>query len=262
MSLEHFSKIIYQDLPSQNLGFVEAGVFVCPSMIGLTLPTDMQDRDLYIYMCLYNQLMKKLALAKNERQGEAIVKIASKELGVSPDKFEKDTGKIYMVECLIANQMIPGNFQNIQSIFKRQEERSNEVLTDLERNIDETAKSIGSKLKNKVALNVQNVTSKRESVSDVPPPDTTPSQAPSFSTSVYAGNNQLALSTSTGADSKKDLGFLSTAKDFAMKPPVLIGSAVGAYFLLSKYVFNKEEQPVTRIRRKNRKKSKKKRYRS
>ena len=266
MSLPHFSKALYQDLPSQNLGFVEGGVLICPSMLGLTLPTDMQERDLYIYLCLYNQVMKKLSLAQNESQGKDVVRIASKELNVSKENFEKDTGKIYMLECLIANKVLPTNFNQIQTVFKTQQKRSEDLQKDLENSVDETAKSIGEKLRDKVALTVQNVNKEKEIEVAIRPPKTSSSQSP-LSQNQYAGSNALALGSPANPNdlpneivpNTEDENFLNSALSFASKPPVLIGGVVGAYFLLNKYVFTKDTTP--KKVRKNRK-SKKKRYRS
>jgi hypothetical protein len=267
MSLENFSKVLYQDLPSRNLGFVEGGVLICPSMIGLTLPTDLQDRDLYIYMCLYNQLMKKLASASNEVMGKAIVNEASKELEVPKDAFEKNTGQIYMLECLIAKQIIPSSFENIQAIFRSQEKRSKDLLVDLEKEVDDIAKEIGSNLKKKVALPVDNVKENKESVPPAPPPNTSKTQTPPLPQEDYSSSNALVLGAPANPSNvpntpqktdAKDSGILSSAKSFATKPPVIIGGVVGAYFLLNKYVFAKDQKK----RNPRKRKSKKGKYRS
>jgi hypothetical protein len=259
MSLEHFSKALYQDLPSQNLGFVEGGVLIYPSMIGLTLPTDMQERDLYIYLSLYTTVMDKLAMAENENEGKSLVEDTAKELDVSKDKFEKDTGKIYMLECLIANKVLPTSFNQIQTVFKTQRHRANQLLNDIQSDVDETAKDIGEKLKNKVALRINSVNNTKEVESVHQPPDTTPAQLPAFNAEDYSGANQFALGTVEEPppnEEKEEKGFLSTAKDYATKPPVLIGGAVVSYLLLNKFVFSKPKNEVPRKRNKKRRSKK------
>ncbi len=252
MSLENFSKALYQDLPSQNLGFVEGGVLVYPSMIGLALPTDLQDRDLYIYLKMYVKVMDELSKAQNEEEGKDSLKRAAKVLDVPEEKFMKETGYPYMLECVISKQVIPTSFENIQRIFSSQRDRANLLLEEMQDQVDETAKDVGKKLTEKFTAMPKTVTEPEvvEPVSQ--PPNPIQVQPPTLVD--YSESNQTALGQLGSTD---EVGMLDKVKEYATKPPVLIGGVVLSYLLLNKFVLS----PKEKTRKENKRKVRKRRNR-
>ena len=124
MSIEDFKQVIYQDLPKQNLAFVEGGVLIYPQMFGLTLPLKMEEKDLYQYLHAYINFADSMAKVKDEQEGRRVLRNYADKIKVDPEKFEKDTFYIYMTESVMNNEELDKSFTNIQKIYTKQAQHS------------------------------------------------------------------------------------------------------------------------------------------
>ena len=218
MSLKRFSNILYKELPSKNLAFVEGGVLIYPEMIGLTMPLKMDDNDMYRYLTLYSSVMDKLGSAKDGSEGKQLLKDVAEELQVDFDKFKIDNINIIMLESLLANKILTMDFKNIQKTYQKQKGRAELILADLKFDVPEDVKKTAKSLPKSFTRESDSVTvsmGEEESLS-IEPPYTMATPPPS---SLPVQTN-LTSSEQTG--SPTHTGLVAKTKDLVTKPPVAI----------------------------------------
>jgi len=259
MTIDQFSKILYKELPSQNLAFIEGGVLVYPQMIGLSLPLTMNEDDLYLYLSLYSRVMNKLSLAKSESEGKALVETLAKELGVASDKFKKDNQYIYMTESVLAGKPLLTSFDSIQSLYRSQRDRSLSILEDLESSVKENTREVAKKVQEKIAEVLNNVKSKKVEP-NVQPPTFTTAQLPLLP--INEGTVRETTESGTVDPQKEESPtILGKTKTFLTKPPVLIAIVVLGGLALSNTLLGSNEGEEEEPRRLPNKKKKKSGYR-
>ena len=234
MSLDLFRKIIYQDLPEQNLAFVEGGVLIYPQMLGMTVPLNMTEEDMYRYLVLFESVMDKMGSAINEKQGQRYLQQVAQELGVNPDKFKKDNINFLMVESLLQGKVLMMDFKTVQSIYNKQKYKARKMIADLEIDIPTSVKSTAKKIPKTIAVSNPSVIEESVVERKSEPPYPSSSQP---SLTIFDTNNNNNKTNSLSKDTSPHLGFLAKTTDFVRKPPVvlaLISLGLIAYHSLPK----------------------------
>lgn len=217
--IDEYRQIIYEDLPKQNLAFVEGGVLIYPKMLGLNLPITMDEKDLYQYLHAYISFADSMSKVKDEQQGRRTLRKYAESIPVDHQKLEKDTTYIYMTESVMNGKLLDKSFESIKKIYTKQAQRARVMLMDVIPNIDQDLiKRTNKKKVDITPKSNEKILQQNTAILDSATPI-------------------LELETTTLVKMPED----DSTKSFFTKPPVIVGLVALSTYALFNFMPKKEE---------------------